>query len=85
MSYVLEGEIGVVVDEEVYRAPAGSYVLKPRGSFTPSGTLVRSLRGSSRSSPLLDSSGISKGWRRSSLPAARRTYPASKSWPAGTV
>jgi quercetin dioxygenase-like cupin family protein len=31
ISYVLEGEIEVMVDEEVYRAPAGSYVLKPRG------------------------------------------------------
>jgi quercetin dioxygenase-like cupin family protein len=31
ISYVLEGEIGVMVGEEVYRAPAGSYVLKPPG------------------------------------------------------
>ena len=31
ISYVLEGEIGVMIGEEVYRAPAGSYVLKPRG------------------------------------------------------
>ena len=31
ISYVLEGEIGVMIGEEVYRAPAGSYVLKPCG------------------------------------------------------
>ncbi|HEX6711486.1 MAG TPA: cupin domain-containing protein [Rubrobacter sp.] len=31
ISYVLEGEIGVMIGEEVFRAPAGSYVLKPRG------------------------------------------------------
>jgi quercetin dioxygenase-like cupin family protein len=31
ISYVLEGEIGVMIGEEVYRAPSGSYVLKPRG------------------------------------------------------
>jgi quercetin dioxygenase-like cupin family protein len=31
ISYVLEGEIGVMIGEEVYRATAGSYVLKPRG------------------------------------------------------
>lgn len=31
ISYVLEGEIGVMIGEEVYRAAAGSYVLKPRG------------------------------------------------------
>lgn len=31
ISCVLEGEIGVMIGEEVFRAPAGSYVLKPRG------------------------------------------------------
>lgn len=31
ISYVLEGEIGVLIGEEVHRATAGSYVLKPRG------------------------------------------------------
>jgi len=31
ISYVLEGEIGVLIGEEVYRATAGSYILKPRG------------------------------------------------------
>jgi quercetin dioxygenase-like cupin family protein len=31
ISYVLEGEIGVMIGDEVYTAPAGSYVLKPRG------------------------------------------------------
>jgi uncharacterized cupin superfamily protein len=31
ISHVLEGEIGVMIGDEVYRATAGSYVLKPRG------------------------------------------------------
>jgi quercetin dioxygenase-like cupin family protein len=31
ISYVVEGEIGVLLSEEVHTAPAGSYVLKPRG------------------------------------------------------
>ncbi len=30
-SFVIEGEIGVLMGEETFRAPAGSYVLKPRG------------------------------------------------------
>ncbi len=30
-SFVIEGEIGVLMGEEAFRAPAGSYVLKPRG------------------------------------------------------
>ncbi len=30
-SFVIEGEIGVLMDEETFRAPAGAYVLKPRG------------------------------------------------------
>ena len=30
-SFVIEGEIGVLMGEETFRAPAGSYVLKVRG------------------------------------------------------
>ncbi len=30
-SFVIEGEIGVMIGEEEFRAGAGSYVLKPRG------------------------------------------------------
>ena len=30
-SFVIEGEIGVLIGEETFRAPAGAYVLKPRG------------------------------------------------------
>ncbi len=30
-SFVIEGEIGVLLGEETFRAPAGSYVLKVRG------------------------------------------------------
>ena len=30
-SFVIEGEIGVLMGEETFRAPAGSYVLKARG------------------------------------------------------
>ena len=30
-SFVLEGEVGVLIDEEEYKATAGSYILKPRG------------------------------------------------------
>ena len=30
-SFVIEGEIGVLIGEEEFRAGAGSYVLKPRG------------------------------------------------------
>lgn len=30
-SFVIEGEIGVLMGEETFKAPAGAYVLKPRG------------------------------------------------------
>src|SRR3954451_24667499 len=30
-SFVLEGDIGVMIGAEVFAAPAGTYVLKPRG------------------------------------------------------
>jgi len=42
LSYVLEGEIGVMIGDQEFVAPTGSYVLKPRGiphAFWNNGTV----------------------------------------------
>jgi mannose-6-phosphate isomerase-like protein (cupin superfamily) len=47
-SYVLEGEVGFEVGDEVFTAGAGQLVAKPRGICTRSGTPAASPRASSR-------------------------------------
>jgi hypothetical protein len=70
-TYVLEGEVGVQIGEEVLqRVPETSYS-SPGGCRTPSGTRMMSRRGRWRSSVLRASSGISRSWRRCSRPPTR--------------
>jgi hypothetical protein len=70
-TYVLEGEVGVQVGEEVLLALPGDLVFKHRGCRTPSGTRPKSRRGRWRSSLRPASSGISLSWRRYSRPPTR--------------
>jgi quercetin dioxygenase-like cupin family protein len=58
-TYVLEGEIGVQIGEEVLVARPGDLVFKPRVCRTPSGTPQTHWHGRWRSSPLRASSASS--------------------------
>jgi quercetin dioxygenase-like cupin family protein len=73
-TYVLEGEVGVQVGEEVLLARPGDLVFKPRGCRTPSGIRPTSRRGRLRSSLRRASSGISPSWRRCSLPPTKARW-----------
>jgi quercetin dioxygenase-like cupin family protein len=59
-SFVIEGEIGVLLGEETLKAADDAYVLKPRGVPTRSGIRIRSRRGL---------------WLRTELADAKREVP----------
>lgn len=83
-SFVVEGEVSVMIGEEVFTAAPGSYVLKPWGvphAFWNAG----SEPGSSRSSLQRDSRGISRSYPTSSPPAVRPTQLVSERLPTGTA
>jgi quercetin dioxygenase-like cupin family protein len=80
-TYVLEGEVGVQVGEEVLVAHPGDLVFKPRGYRTPSGIRPTSRRGRWRSSLRRASSGISPSWRRCSRPPTKARWTRERSAP----
>ena len=61
-SYVIEGEIGARIGDQVISAGPGTYVLKPGASCTPSGTRPTGRPASSRSSRRRSSKTSSWRW-----------------------
>ena len=72
-SYILEGEIGARIGDEVLQAATGSYVFKPRAYHTRSGTRPRSLPDCSNSSRPQALKVISSNWPTCCGPAATST------------
>jgi hypothetical protein len=74
-SYVLEGDIGVRIGEQEFTAGPGSYVLKPRGIHTPSGTRPTGPLACSRSSRQRALRPSSASWARCWQAQVSRTSP----------
>ncbi len=78
-SFVLEGEVGVLIGDDEYRATPGTYILKPRGvphTFWNPGPIPR---GSWRSSPPRVLRGTSTRWPRCSR-RRPEDLPTSTRW-----
>jgi len=83
-SYILAGQIGAQVGDEVIFAGPGDVIAKPSGSRTRSGTLAMSPLGCWRSSPRGVSRTTSPRWANFSPPAARRTRLHGGPWVNGS-